>query len=208
MSYFLIDYENAGAEGLNGLTKLTENDNLILFYSEIKSTMTFTLHRTLNESRVAIKYCNIDSDTENALDFLLSSYLGYLIGKSPELQNEQFYIISQNKRFDILRKCWSTKVPVSIIPQICMADLKETSKNSPENKEKTDEKIKPKETKENFTIMQMLSSVSGISEYIPQIMNIINTYRTKEKLNAELTKLECVHIKMASKIIARETTEE
>ncbi|MDE6775620.1 MAG: hypothetical protein K2J37_04930 [Ruminococcus sp.] len=44
MSYFFIDYESVGAEGMNGLKNLTVKDTLIIFYSENTSAMTFGLH--------------------------------------------------------------------------------------------------------------------------------------------------------------------
>jgi len=48
MNYFLIDYENVHVAGFEGITKLTDNDCVVIFYSENADTMTFGLHRRIN----------------------------------------------------------------------------------------------------------------------------------------------------------------
>ncbi|MCM1529916.1 MAG: PIN domain-containing protein [Alistipes sp.] len=173
MAYYLVDYENVNVNGMNGIKKLAENDSLVIFYSENASTMTFGLHKRLNESKAVIEYCNVGAGTKNALDFQLASYLGYLIGKCPEPQNEKFYIISKDNGFQILQKYWSRfKVNISVISQISVANEKNITDNGGD-----------------ISIIQLLSSVQGISEYIPQIIQIINTSKNKTSLNTELTRL-------------------
>ena len=51
MNYFLVDYENVRVSGLDGLAKLTENDVVIIFYSVNADSLTFGLHRRINESK-------------------------------------------------------------------------------------------------------------------------------------------------------------
>lgn len=189
MAFFLVDYENVNVAGMNGLKNLNEEDTLIIFYSENASTMTFGLHKRLNETKSSIEYHNVNVGTKNALDFQLSAYLGYLIGRCSEPQNEHFYIVSKDSGFQVLQQYWHrVKVSVLIIPQISMANSKNISKDK-ENSDIT--KIPPtvQKVSESPNFMQMISSVPGISEYIPQIINIINTCKTKVKLNTELTRL-------------------
>lgn len=56
MATYLIDYENVNKDGLNGVSKLTEQDRVIIFYSERADRMTFGLHRRLNETKAVIEY--------------------------------------------------------------------------------------------------------------------------------------------------------
>lgn len=173
MAYFLVDYENVNVAGMNGLKNLNEEDTLIIFYSENASTMTFGLHKRLTETKAIIEYHNVNVGTKNALDFQLSSHLGYLIGICLEPQNEHFYIVSKDNGFQVLQQYWHRiKTSVSIISQISEANVKNVSK-----------------VKEIPDFTQMLSVVPGISEHISQIINIINTCKTKVKLNTELNRL-------------------
>lgn len=41
--YFLVDYENVNRDGLNGVTKLSEEDCVRIYYSESAQTMTFVI---------------------------------------------------------------------------------------------------------------------------------------------------------------------
>ena len=81
--YFLVDYENVKSEGLNGITSLTENDNVKIFYSKDAQTLTFGLHRRIMNAQANIDYIKIDnsikSSLKNALDVILLSELNTLI---------------------------------------------------------------------------------------------------------------------------------
>ena len=45
MTYYLIDYENTGENGLEGLSDLGSGDQVIIFYSENADKMSFDLHK-------------------------------------------------------------------------------------------------------------------------------------------------------------------
>ena len=70
---------------------MTEEDTVCIFYSDNADSMTFDLHRKLNETKANIIYHKVAVGTKNALDFQLATYLGYLIceqqreGIHPEL---------------------------------------------------------------------------------------------------------------------------
>ena len=129
MAYFLVDYENVNVAGMNGLKNLSEEDTLIIVYSENASTMTFGLHKRLIETKATVEYHDVNLGTKNTLDFQLSSHLGYLIGICPEPQNEHFYIVSKDNGFQVLQQYWHhIKTSDSIIPQISEANSKNVSK--------------------------------------------------------------------------------
>ena len=54
MNYYLIDYENVKIDGLNGISKLAEEDVVCIFYSENTDSMIFGLHRRLNETKAQL----------------------------------------------------------------------------------------------------------------------------------------------------------
>ena len=53
MTYYLIDYENTGENGLEGLSDLGNGDQVIIFYSENADKMSFDLHQRLQECYAA-----------------------------------------------------------------------------------------------------------------------------------------------------------
>ena len=76
MAIYLIDYENVSVDGLKGVTKLTDDDSVCIFYSENRDRLTFGLHRRLCESNAKIEYIKIKLDRKNALDFYIASKVG------------------------------------------------------------------------------------------------------------------------------------
>jgi len=41
MNYFLVDYENVKTHGLDGISKLNDNDIVCIFYSDNADTLSF-----------------------------------------------------------------------------------------------------------------------------------------------------------------------
>lgn len=163
MSIFLIDYENVGVPGLDGLTKLHENDIIYIFYSENADRLTFGLHKRLSECKAQIIYMKIGVGSKNALDFQLASFLGYLIGEKPE---GKFYIVSKDKGFECLSKFWEKrKIKVD-----CVVSL--TGKN-------IEEEINDLE----------LSLVNVIDpKYLKMVTGFLQKYKTKQGVNNALVK--------------------
>ena len=73
MSVYLIDYENIKSEGMNGIDELTKDDVVCLFYSENANTMTFRMHRKINDCRADFRFQDVGVGSKNALDFQLTS---------------------------------------------------------------------------------------------------------------------------------------
>ncbi len=113
MNYFLIDYENVNVSGFDGIASLTENDALIIFYSNNANTLTFGLHMQLNETRANLQYQKVDSGKKNSLDFQLCSYLGYLICdtmcKPGENSKNFYYIVSNDLGYVPLTDYWKKR---------------------------------------------------------------------------------------------------
>ena len=56
MAYYLIDFENVKSRGMEGVELLAEEDTVCIFYSDNADSMTFDLHRKLNETKAQIIY--------------------------------------------------------------------------------------------------------------------------------------------------------
>lgn len=103
MATYMIDYENVKTGGLNGISRLTEADRVIIFYSENANRLTFDLHRRLMESKASIEYREVTVGGHNALDFQLVTYLGYLIAQD---RCGQYLIISNDRGFEHVINFW------------------------------------------------------------------------------------------------------
>lgn len=116
MAVYLIDYENVNTDGLNGISRLSAEDTVIIFYSENADRMTFGLHRRLNESKATIDIRKVDVGGSNALDFQLGTYLGYLIALN---RDEQYCIVSNDRGYNHVANFWGKqKVKVQVISEI------------------------------------------------------------------------------------------
>lgn len=117
MSYYLIDFENVKSRGMEGVELLTEEDTVCIFYSDNADSMTFDLHRKLNETKANIIYHKVAVGTKNALDFQLATYLGYLICEQQrEGIHPNYFIVTKDNGFTSLLVYWKAQgVPVRII---------------------------------------------------------------------------------------------
>ncbi|MCI8270341.1 MAG: hypothetical protein HFG55_11925 [Lachnospiraceae bacterium] len=106
MTYYLIDYENTGEYGLNGLSELDSKDQVVIFYSENADKMSFDLHRKLQECHAVVEFRKITTGKKNALDFQLAAYLGYLMAKE---ENSRFCIVSKDLGYEVLLEFWKDK---------------------------------------------------------------------------------------------------
>jgi hypothetical protein len=102
---FFVDFENVHFLGLKGVSLLSKEDRLIIFYSETNTESIAIIRELRND----FEYIKIVKSSQNALDFQLSSYLGYIINEtiSDETINEtQFVIVSKDNGFDCVTGFW------------------------------------------------------------------------------------------------------
>ena len=95
MAFYLIDYENI--KKISGCNTLSEQDTIVFFYSQNANSLSFDLHIELSQTLAKKEYFSIRCGGKNALDFQLSSYVGYLMAKFPD---ENIFIVSQDKGFE------------------------------------------------------------------------------------------------------------
>lgn len=103
MAVYLVDFENVTSAGISGVQKLAKEDRVYIFYTANAANMSFAAHLNLLSSPAEIIYYNVSSGGKNALDFQLSSFLGYLISQG---QDKQFYIISNDRGYEHVKTFW------------------------------------------------------------------------------------------------------
>ena len=166
MNYYLVDYENVKTQGLNGVNKLSEDDTVCIFYSENADSLTFGLHRRLNESKATIFFQRVEVGQKNALDFQLSSYLGYLIHENIDNPYD-YFIVTKDKGFESLIPYWKKrKVNVSIVVDV-------SGQNA--------------QVVQNELEAQVAALLKDKSD-APAVAKIIQSYKTKQGVNNGLTR--------------------
>jgi len=105
MRIFLIDYENVHSDGMVGVDMLSEDDEVVIFYSLNADTLTFELLHKLMFCKAKLSYYKIKRGGRNALDFQLSTYLGYL---AESRSDAEFYIISRDNGYDYAIDFWES----------------------------------------------------------------------------------------------------
>jgi hypothetical protein len=140
--YFLIDYENVGLVGLNGIDELTDSDSVSIFYSEHAQTLTFDYHKKINASKADVDLILTESGEKNALDFQLASYLGFMISENTNyFPNDEvtYYIVSRDTGYKPLLSFWRKKAEIQQVTDLSMKFptydyLAELSKKTPAQK--------------------------------------------------------------------------
>ena len=97
MSIYLVDYENVNAGGFKGIELLSSDDDVYVFYSSKAASLSFETHKSLVSCKASVKYFEVGNGGKNALDFQLTLFTGYLLGKGI---NQDIYLISNDKGFD------------------------------------------------------------------------------------------------------------
>lgn len=112
MAIYLIDYENT--KNLIGVNNLSADDNIIIFYSQNANTLSFDIHQEIMSSKAKIEYKCVDVGARNALDFQLSSYLGYLIKENENSVNNRYFIVSKDTDFSLVKSFWKKEKSIDI----------------------------------------------------------------------------------------------
>lgn len=142
MNYYLVDYENVKTHGLDGIDDLGPEDVVCIFYSENADSMTFDLHRRLNESRAKIIYQKVDVGTKNALDFQLTSYLGYMICENRG-REVSYFIVTKDHGFSSLVGYWKKReIDIALVVDVSGGNAQDTGR---ELRSQVEQRLKDKE---------------------------------------------------------------
>ena len=162
MGYYFVDYENVKMDGLNGINKLEPSDKVCIFYSEHADTLTFDLHKRLNESKATITFQKVEVGHKNALDFQLVTFLGYEIASKKE---DDYYIVSKDTGYTSVCNYWKKrKVGISIIANLTRLNI----------------------ILEQQQLLQKVEKLVNDKEIAKEVTDYIIKYKTKQGINNAL----------------------
>ncbi len=188
MAHYLIDYENV--KNINGLDTLLAEDTIVIFYSNQANSMTFDLHLALCASAAAKKYFFIQSGGKNALDFQLSTYVGYLISENPD---EKITIVSNDKGFSYIMDFWKARGVNTLERRTNITEAKKSSVTATNDKttsaDKDNEAAEANESELLSCLRNAAKKLSLNDEMCNKIESIVNQYKTKTAINNNLMKL-------------------
>ncbi|MBQ6776555.1 MAG: hypothetical protein IJP53_08865 [Synergistaceae bacterium] len=167
MNYYFIDFENVGSEGVKGINKLDADSTVFFFYSKNADKITFELHIQLSDSKANIQYHKVEVDHKNALDFQLSSYLGYVIRENKDSE-ASYFIVSKDSGFASLVPFWKKrKINIELVTDISGQHVVETVRE----------------------LEQQVVDLTKDTAHAAAIANIIKSYKTKQGINNALVKI-------------------
>ena len=95
---FLMDYENTAVRGLYGISELGYGDKVVVFCSnENIQKALMDLLRIYEERRVEIRVHLLKKRAVNALDFMITTYLGFEVSVNEE---KEIFVISADKGYE------------------------------------------------------------------------------------------------------------
>jgi len=164
MGFYLIDYENTKSAGLEGIDALKKTDKVWLFYSENANTLTFKMHKKINECSAEFNFQEVGVGSKNALDFQLVTYLGYLVAQNPK---EWFYIVTKDHGFKSAAKFWADRgVKAEVV-----SDLNRKNEEEEANK-----------------LTTAVRDVLPDKDQTKRVVAIIQKYKTKQGINNALVR--------------------
>lgn len=208
MNIYLVDFENVNESALEGIKILKSGDLVYIFHGEQLKSISLSITKEMLETKADIEFVGIHKKAKNYLDFQLSTFLGYLIGKG---EKANFYIISKDTGFDSVIDFWKNR-KISIIKQdsLIIKTVKQPSNNVTDNKKTNSNNInnQPKNTKSKESQPEISSKilpeeyreklksaiiVNNLSNKISNndyefICNAICLNKSKEKFNNALVK--------------------
>lgn len=181
MKYYFIDFENVNKDGFCGLESMECGSVINVIYTENCKNISMDILEEAARRGVIINAYKVEAGSKNALDFQLSSFLGYVIGTSDLNEGIEYFIVSKDAGYDVLIRFWKNRgLHINRFSNLFCDDNKEQARSV--QKKRASGGIQ-KTTRE-----ELLSYISE-EEYSDEILNIINSYKTKQAINNGLSKL-------------------
>ncbi len=188
MNYFLIDYENIRCDGIKELKDIKDGDELIMFYSDQCKNISLDVLGDVFSKKITYHSFKATVGTKNALDFQLSSYLGYLIGKNTA-SGTNYYIVSNDKGYDCLCDYWkSLSANVSRISTQAEAPTTAVKEKAVKKSASKQKKKASKVKASDLATLEEIKIVLSDEENPSDVLNIFNQYKTKVAINNGLAK--------------------
>ena len=104
--YYLVDYDNTGYLGLNGIEELDNESVVTIFYSKKAQSIPIQFFQKFLECKANVKFYPIENEDKNIINFQISAYLGYVLGDD---KTADCYIVSNDNKLEFLRNFGDTK---------------------------------------------------------------------------------------------------
>lgn len=173
MTYYFIDYENVNGAGISETSIMQQGDRVEIFYSDSCKNVSLEIIEQLSQKGIGIGAYGVATGAKNALDFQLSTYLGYSVAID---RNASFVIVSKDTGFDKVVDFWkSRKVSISRVDTTASKPKAEAAKTA---------KTKTKKT-EGITLTTKAEMIQymGTTEYADELLEIMNSYKSKTAIN-------------------------
>lgn len=172
-SVYLIDYENTALYGLYGIGSINPNDEIIIFYSSnpVSIEVVRDMLKVYERNGFKIKYFNLENKGKNALDFMITAYMGYSASKN---NIGKIAVISKDKGYvSVIPVITEINSSVKLVFEECIYNVL-----FPEQKTS----VKPADTKNNtiqktdFDSMTNIQKKQFITELIQKEKKIADSY--------------------------------
>ena len=203
MNHFFIDFENVHSEELKHVSGAKEGDEITLFHSNSCKSVTLEALDVITKLGCRFKCQKVSSGTKNALDFQLTSQLGYTIATSAA--NDEYFIVSKDKGYDCLASYWKQKnrKVQRLEPKLKVASDRNTSENISRAKTSAATKVVAKQTRprkgaekktsnpnsNQSATLKEAKAVLNKDECPEEILKIINKYKTKQAIANQISKI-------------------
>ena len=168
---------------------LAEEDTVCIFYSDNADSMTFDLHRKLNETKAQIIYHKVAVGTKNALDFQLATYLGYLICEQQrEGIHPDYFIVTKDNGFTSLMVYWKAQgVPVRITRNLLWGKNPTAEQNpaAEENAEEITGSVEQESVQALLSVKEAEPVAAGSTEQETENATAVMTEEPKAEVDAE-----------------------
>ncbi len=179
MDHYLVDCENVSSESLKYLPSLNDGDSVTIFFSQQCRNANLDALDYITNADVKLTFHKVATGTKNALDFQLSSYLGFLIAKHGS--GDTYHLVTHDKGFGCLTNFWKKR----------KVGVKRIELNVPQTEGKNQVKQKTKKSKVS---PENLATEEEIKKYLaeedePEVMlAIFNQYKSKVAISNGISK--------------------
>ena len=156
MNYYLVDFENVRTDGIKDLKGVQEGDSIILFYSEQCKNISLDVIDAIVKLNLNYSSFKVKVGTKNALDFQLSTHLGYLIAQG-NLDKDNYYIVAKDKGYDCLCEYWK-----EFGANVSRLSLAEELPDVPASKTKVKKTVQPKKSKVKASDMLTIEELKKV----------------------------------------------
>lgn len=183
MNYYFIDYENVNHGGLDGIEKLSQNDEVIIIFNKnLNKTIPLEVFIKCTSTSAKIKTITLDKIEKNYLDFRLTSELS---SKITERGNkDHYYIISKDKGYNAVIDHWQEKnIEIKSFTSINKKDILNKPKKKKLKKEINEAKkdIDTKITKEDInTIVEIFNTSKSLNEFHTKLAKSLSSKGSKK----------------------------